>query len=78
MDIACVLHKVEKIIIVNHKDCGAYGGSDNFTSSDEEDSHHQNELRKARHIIAGKYPDKEIFIRYADFGEQGATRVTVL
>lgn len=78
VDVACNLHGVQKIIIVNHKDCGAYGGSRNFKNSEEEDRHHHEELRKAKRIISEKHPDKEVIIGYADLSSDGTPKIIVL
>ncbi len=68
--VPCDLHKVKKIIIVNHEDCGAYGGSGKFEGDkDAEQEFHSQELRKAREIIKQKHPDKEIMLYYARLSE---------
>ena len=71
VQIPCELHHVKKIIIVNHKDCGAYGGSKNFESLEKEDKYHISELKKAKEIISNKYPDKEIVMLYHHFSDTG-------
>lgn len=59
------LHHTQKIIIVNHEDCGAYGGSEKFNgNSAEEQAFHERELHKAKEKILAKYPDKEVIILY--------------
>lgn len=66
ISVPCGLHHAEKIVIVNHQDCGAYGGSAKFNNDSEaEQKFHEAELRKAKNIIAEKYPDKEIILIYA-------------
>jgi len=68
---ACVgvpvnLHHAKKIVIVNHQDCGAYGGSKKFNGDDEaEQKFHEEELQKAKEKILAKYPDKEVILVYA-------------
>lgn len=60
------LHHVKKIIIINHEDCGAYGGSKKFAgNTDAEQEFHISELQKAKEKLVGKYSDKEIFLVYA-------------
>lgn len=60
------LHHVKKIIIVNHQDCGAYGGSANFKNNEKaEQEFHEMELKKAKNILTGMYPEKEIILLYA-------------
>ena len=54
--ISIKLHHPQKIILVNHLDCGAYGGSESFHSEDEEIKFHRNELEKAKEIIWEKFP----------------------
>jgi len=64
-DVPCALHHAKKIIIVNHEDCGAYGGSSKFQNGEEEQDFHEGELRKAKAKLSAKYPDKEIILAYA-------------
>ena len=60
------LHHAEKIVIINHQDCGAYGGSAKFNGDEKaEQEFHENELKKAKEKILAKYPDKEIILIYA-------------
>lgn len=60
------LHHAKKVVIVNHQDCGAYGGSKKFNGDDDaEQKFHEAELRKAKEKILAKYPDKEIILIYA-------------
>lgn len=66
ISVPCDLHHVKKIVIVNHQDCGAYGGSSKFNGDDAaEQKFHEAELRKAKEKIAAKYGDKEIILVYA-------------
>ncbi len=70
VSVPCDLHEVKKIVIVNHEDCGAYGGSGKFEGDkDAEQEFHSQELRKAREIIQQKYPNKEIMLYYARLNE---------
>lgn len=71
ISVPCDLHHVQKIIIVNHEDCGAYGGSAKFGDDREaEQKFHEEELRKAKAKIAEKYPDKEIILVYAKLADE--------
>ncbi|MDD5625940.1 MAG: hypothetical protein PHG83_02125 [Patescibacteria group bacterium] len=54
--ISIKLHHPHSIILVNHIDCGAYGGSKNFKSEKEEIEFHKKELEKAEKIIQKKFP----------------------
>lgn len=64
LDVPVKLHAVKKIVIVNHADCGAYGGSKNFANSEAEQKFHEGELQKSKQKILDKYPGKEIFLVY--------------
>jgi hypothetical protein len=64
--IPCDLHHAEKIVIVNHADCGAYGGSKEFKGDDEaEQKFHEEQLKSAKEKILKYYPGKEVSLVYA-------------
>ena len=67
------LHMAKKLVIVNHQDCGAYGGSQKFgVANQAEQKFHEEELKKAKAKVSAKYPDLQImlvYIRLADAGE---------
>jgi hypothetical protein len=67
IDIACDKHQIKRVLIVDHIDCGAYGGSSRFQNEDEEAKFHLGELRKAREILGEKYPDLAITLLYQDW-----------
>ncbi|MBX4187680.1 MAG: hypothetical protein KW793_00905 [Candidatus Doudnabacteria bacterium] len=58
--IAFDLHAVERVILINHQDCGAYGGSKSFSSLENELESHEVQLRHAVSVIRAKFPDKQI------------------
>ena len=55
--ISIKLHHPHKIILTNHTDCGAYGGSKKFKSHEEEIDFHKGELMRAKKIVEEKFPD---------------------
>ncbi len=72
VSVPCDLHHAKKIVIVNHADCGAYGGSVKFDGDAEaEQKFHEGELQKAKSIILEKYPDKEMILVYAKLVDDG-------
>lgn len=72
ISVPCNLHHAKKIVIVNHEDCGAYGGSKKFEGDKaSEQSFHEAELRKAKEIILKKYPEKEVILVYAKLVDDG-------
>jgi hypothetical protein len=67
--VPCDLHHAKKIVIVNHEDCGAYGGSAKFETREEEQKFHVSELKKAKDKLSEKYPDKEYILIYATLSD---------
>ena len=49
------LHAPKEIILINHSDCGAYGGSAAFASNAAETEAHQSALAEAAAIINSQY-----------------------
>jgi len=49
-------HLIKHVVIIAHKDCGAYGGSSAFGSKFAEQEYLSADLRKARDILIEKYP----------------------
>lgn len=62
IEISFNLHKISQVILMNHTDCGAYGGRDAFTSSEAEHSQHVGDMREAKKIILQKFPELEVKI----------------
>lgn len=55
--LAAQLHKIKKVILVNHNDCGAYGGSGKHKNLREEIIFHKSELKKAEELIKKTFPN---------------------
>lgn len=60
-------HKIKRIIIVDHIDCGAYGGSGEHENVEAEEKFHAEQLVKARKILEEKYPNLKIVTLYQDW-----------
>ena len=71
--IPCQLHNAHKLIIVNHADCGAYGGAKQHADIEAEQEFHAAELRKARAKVLDKHPDKEVILLFAKLVDEGQT-----
>ncbi len=57
LQVADNLHQVERIIIFNHADCGAYGGLKSFNGDKAaEAAHHHQELLKAKSRLSKQFP----------------------
>jgi carbonic anhydrase len=60
LDISKRLHNVGRVVLMNHMDCGAYGGRKAFASVEAERATHAADLAAARAAILAKYPDLEV------------------
>lgn len=60
IEISVKLHNIQKIIITNHIDCGAYGGSKKFKNEKQEIDFYKRELRKAKKIVGRRFPNLKI------------------
>jgi hypothetical protein len=66
------LHRTGKIILSNHTDCGAYGGSSKFASPGEEREFHIKEMNAAKEVILSIFPDvsvKTVLLKLEEEGE---------
>lgn len=73
LELAVSLHRVRRLIIVDHIDCGAYGGSASFDSEEDERRFHAERLQEAREIVCECHPDLEIVLFIQD--TEGITQV---
>lgn len=68
IDIAHRLHEIKTVHLIDHMDCGAYGGSTKFDGDKEaEVAMHQEELKKAANVIAEAVPGVSVEIHVLDF-----------
>ena len=54
------VNNVNRVILINHQDCTAYGGSEAFKTPEEEINAHEIQLRHAVSGIHAKFPDKQV------------------
>ena len=54
------LHSIKQVILINHTDCGAYGGKAAFASSAEQRTRQEIDLRKAQQMIEESIPGLEV------------------
>ena len=53
-------HQASRIILINHTDCSAYGGSDAFQTIEDEIHEHEIQLRHAVSDVKARFADKEV------------------
>lgn len=78
IDISFRLHQIKEVILINHTDCGAYGGSQNFASPEEERVFHIAEMKKAGDLIKNRFPTLKISLILAKIDSSGAIDFNVL
>jgi carbonic anhydrase len=63
------LHGTDRVILVLHSDCGAYGGLHKVFHGNEaaEVDHHRSELRRAYAVLNGAFPALSIECYFVDF-----------
>jgi len=65
------LHGTKEVILCNHTDCGAYGGSKEFVSAEEERKFHTEELKKAKETVLQKHPSLTVRMLLAEIQPSG-------
>ena len=71
IDISAKLHQIDRVIIMNHTDCGAYGGKGAFSNYQEEESRHLQDMRRAEEIIKDRWSNLETMLVLADIKPDG-------
>lgn len=61
------LHHSKRIILMLHRDCGAYGGSKAFSGAAEERERYAADLRAARDFVRKEVPAVPVDAYFADF-----------
>ncbi len=67
IDIAVQKHQAKRVVVIDHIDCGAYGGSSQFESPEKEEEFHIIKLKEAGEILKDKYPELEVVLLYQDW-----------
>lgn len=73
IDISYRLHGMRQVILMNHTDCGAYGGR-------QENDHdcHKQAMQSAAERIGKLYPDINVRFALADIGEDGTVSINFI
>lgn len=71
IEIARRLHSISEVVLMNHSDCGAYGGKKAFQNESAEEDKHISDMREARAEILKKFPDLKVRLVLACIGEEG-------
>lgn len=65
------LHLINRVVIISHSDCGAYGGSAIFGSEIAEYETLTADLRKARALLLEKYPTLQVDLFLESLVQEG-------
>ncbi|MGD9537980.1 MAG: carbonic anhydrase [Alphaproteobacteria bacterium] len=63
VEVAISLHRIKKLMVIDHRDCGAYKvilGPDSTKDPDAERAAHQAQLFALREVLNGKHPGLEV------------------
>jgi len=72
VSVPCDLHQAKTLVLINHQDCGAYGGSKIFSGDETaEQKFHETELKKAKTKVLAKYPNLNVILVYAKLSDGG-------
>lgn len=72
LEISYRLHQISQVILMNHTDCGAYGGKEAFESAEAEYERHISDMKKAEEMIKKNFPDlqvKKVLAKIAPLGQ---------
>ncbi|MEM3086438.1 MAG: hypothetical protein QXO51_05415 [Halobacteria archaeon] len=69
------LHSPEEIVLMNHTDCGAYGGTTAFPSEEAETRAHLRDLAAARGLILSLHPGVAVRLLLARVASSGRVRL---
>lgn len=63
------LHGTDRVILLLHSDCGAYGSLHQLFAGDQaaEVAHHRDELRRAHAALKGAFPQVSVECYFVDF-----------
>jgi hypothetical protein len=59
------LHAPSRLVLINHADCGAYGGQAAFASVEAEAAFHHGALRQASQLLRARYPTLAVTTSFA-------------
>ncbi len=68
IELSIKLHHTPRVILMNHSDCGGYGGLGAFDNNEhQESSFHQEELTKAKKLVQENFPNVRVDAIFVDF-----------
>ena len=77
IELSSTLHGIDTLILMNHTDCGGYGGRSAFDSLESERQKHMEDMSVARDLIQAQHPNLQIKTTLADMQEDGTVQFVV-
>lgn len=71
LEISTSLHKISQVVLMNHTDCGAYGGREAFETAEAEHNQHIGDMKKTKAIIMEKFSDLDVKLVLAKINPLG-------
>jgi carbonic anhydrase len=69
------LHETNTVILMNHTDCGGYGGSAAFSSKEDERTKHIEDMNAAKTKINATHPNLNVKLALAVISEDGSVQI---
>ncbi|NQV89753.1 MAG: hypothetical protein HQ488_05495 [Parcubacteria group bacterium] len=78
VDLSHRLHETETVLLMNHTDCGGYGGRGAFDSDEAERAQHESDLRSAKAKLVAKHEGLEVKMALAVIGADGNVSIETI
>ncbi|RME18943.1 MAG: hypothetical protein D6800_14965 [Candidatus Zixiibacteriota bacterium] len=78
IEMARRLHGVSEVYLVNHLDCGAYGGQSAFADEQAEQEKHRDDLAEAATVISSAFSDLTVHTLLGRIDRDGQVSFEVL
>ncbi len=66
-------HHIRHVLVLNHWDCGGYGFSRSFASSEDEERAYVADLKQAHAFLRAEFPQLDIQVGYSKVTPEGLT-----
>lgn len=78
IEISQRLHAIQEVWLINHRDCGAYGGAMAFASPEDELTTHTDDLNASRSLIQKQFPALRVRLFLAALHEDQSVDMTII
>jgi len=75
LSVSVELHKVERIVIFHHSDCGAYAKGCSFSTPEEEKKKQVEDMRKSRERILQRYPKVNVVLIWGQLKDESGSEI---